>query len=195
MVPLCHPEMSQCGWQDVKVQLLTTLCAVECQSHACTCTHTCTYACMHMHSHALTHSHRHAYIHSHMRACPRMQDLKTGIDEKASFSWFWGIYTWIKQLPFLNCLFNKNFNRMSEYLLWNFVVVLSSSRYNPSGLTGTSSENCHRCVVCFSGISPAHTLLYSSRRGEEAAGLEVCSASLAAAAITRWSFPMTKTLL
>lgn len=151
-------------------------------------TYTCTYACTRTHSDALTHSHMHAYTHSHTRSENRNK-------WEASFSWFLGIYTWIKQLPFLNCLFNKNFNHMSEYVPWHFVVVLSSLCYNPSGLTGTSNENCHRCVVCFSGFSPAHTLLYFSRREEEAAGSEVCSASLAAAAIMRWSFLMTKTLL
>ena len=153
---------------------------IRAHMHACTCINAFTQACIHTFTYACMPTHARSENRNRWESILQL---------------ILGIYTWIKQLPFLNCLFNKNFNRMSEYLLWNFVVVLSSSRYNPSGLTGTSSENCHRCVVCFSGISPAHTLLYSSRRGEEAAGLEVCSASLAAAAITRWSFPMTKTLL
>ena len=63
------PEVTLCGWQDVKVQLPTnsvslTHANTHTYMHACTHTHTHTHACAHAGTHACMHKHTHTHTHT-----------------------------------------------------------------------------------------------------------------------------------
>ena len=56
------PEVTLCGWQDVKIQLPTSSVPL---THANTHTHACTHAHMHAHTHTHVHTHKHTHTHTH----------------------------------------------------------------------------------------------------------------------------------